>query len=153
MTAERAAARPRAPLLGLILALASALGLWAILAPFINPEQTLARRAAATAARAVARSEDASLVFLLLLGLCLVVVVAGLETGRLDARRVAVLGVLLGVNAVLRLVPGPGGFSAVFLLPILCGYVFGPAFGFLLGSLLLAVSAVLTNALGLWLFF
>ena len=155
MTADRSGARPpgrpEAPLLGVILALASALGLWAILAPFLQPEQTLARRAAATAARAAARSEDAPLLFLLLLGLCLVVVVAGLETGRLDARRVAVLGVLLGVNAVLRLVPGPGGFSAVFLLPILCGYVFGPAFGFLLGSLSMAVSALLTNALGPWL--
>jgi energy-coupling factor transport system substrate-specific component len=156
MTADRLGdrtphGRPDAPLLGVILALASALGLGAILAPFLQPEQTLARRAAATAARAAARSEDAPLLFLLLLGLCLVVVVAGLETGRLDARRVAVLGVLLGVNAVLRLVPGPGGFSAVFLLPILCGYVFGPAFGFLLGSLSMAVSALLTNALGPWL--
>jgi energy-coupling factor transport system substrate-specific component len=145
------APRPRAPLLALILALASALGLWAIAAPFLTPDATLAHRAAATAAQATARSDDAPLLFLLLLGLCLVVVVAGLETGRLDARRVAVLGVLLGVNAVLRLVPGPGGFSAVFLLPILCGYVFGPTFGFLLGSLSLAVSAVLTNALGPWL--
>ena len=143
--------RPRAPLLGLTLALASALGLWALLAPFLAPEATLARRAADSAGRAVARADDAPLLFLLLLGLCLVVIVAGLETGPGDARRVAVLGVLLGVNAVLRLIPGPGGFNAIYLLPILCGYVFGPAFGFLLGSLSLAVSAVLTNALGPWL--
>jgi energy-coupling factor transport system substrate-specific component len=149
--APAAAPRPRAPLLALILALASALGLWSIASPFLAPDTTLARRATAAAAQAVARTDDAPLLFLLLLGLCLVVVVAGLETGRLDARRIAVLGVLLGVNAVLRLVPGPGGFSAVFLLPILCGYVLGPAFGFLLGSLSLAVSAVLANALGPWL--
>jgi energy-coupling factor transport system substrate-specific component len=143
--------RPRAPLLGLILALASALGLWALLAPFLAPEATLARRAAAAGARAAARAEDAPLLFLLLLGLCLVTVVAALETRRMDARRVAALGVLVAINAVLRLIPGPGGFNAIFLLPILCGYVFGPAFGFLLGSLSLVGSAVLANALGPWL--
>ncbi len=148
---DRAAARAGAPLLAVVLALASALGLWALAAPFLSPEATVARRAAAAGARAVSRAEDAPFLFVLLLGLTLVAIVAGLETRRLDARWVAALGVLLAINAVLRLIPGPGGFNAIFLLPVLCGYVFGPAFGFLLGSLSMVVSSVLANALGPWL--
>ena len=45
----------------------------------------------------------------------------------------SVLGVLTAANAVLRGVPGPAGFTLVLLLPILCGYAYGPTFGFLLG--------------------
>lgn len=128
-----------------VLALASLLGLWAFLAPLVAPG-----RGGDLEAPDAARSAEAPLLLLVLAGLCLVVVVASLETGRLEARRVALLGVLLGVNAVLRLVPGPPGFSAVFFLPILCGYIFGADFGFLLGALSMLLSAVLTNGLGPW---
>ncbi len=98
-----------------------------------------------------AHAADAPLVFMLLLGLCLVVIVANLETRRMDSRVVAVLGVLCGINATLRLIPGPLGFSAVFFLPILCGYVFGAEFGFLLGTLSLLVSAIIGGGVGPWL--
>jgi energy-coupling factor transport system substrate-specific component len=140
----------RRPLLALILGLSGALGLWALARPFLEPAATAAARAA-DAARAAARAEDAALVFLLLGALCAVTVVAALETRRADARTVAALGVLLALNAVLRLVPGPAGFSATFLLPILCGYALGSAFGFLLGALTMLVSAVLASGLGPWL--
>ncbi len=143
------ASRSRRPLLGLILALSFALGLWALARPFLEPEATVAARVA-DAARASARAGDAALVFVLAAALCLVTVVAALETRPADARTVAALGVLLALNAVLRLVPGPAGFSATFLLPILCGYALGPAFGFLLGALTIAVSGLLTG-LGPWL--
>lgn len=146
MTAEAG----RRPLFALILALSGALGLWALARPFLDPAATAAARAA-NSARAAARADDAALVFLLLAALCAVTVVAALETRRGDARTVAALGVLLAINAVLRLVPGPPGFSAVFLLPILCGYALGPAFGFLLGALTMLVSAVLASGLGPWL--
>jgi energy-coupling factor transport system substrate-specific component len=99
----------------------------------------------------LAHAGDAPLIFILLLGLCLVVIIANLETRRMDARLVAVLGVLVGANAVLRLVPGPLGFSAAFFLPILCGYVFGADFGFLMGALSLLVSAVISSGTGPWL--
>lgn len=138
-----------APLLALILALASALGVWALLVPFLDPATTLEAQAAG-AARAAARAGEAPLLFGLLAGLSLVVLVAGLETGRLDARGLAALGVLLAINAVLRLVPGPAGFSAVFLLPILCGYTLGAGFGFLLGALTMVVSGLLAGGLGPW---
>ncbi len=129
----------------LILALASGLGAWAFLYPFFAPA---ARQAAG---EGLAHADDAPLIFVLLLGLCLVVIVANLETRRMDARVVAVLGVLVSINATLRLIPGPAGFSAMFFLPILCGYVFGADFGFLLGALSLLVSGIITSGVGPWL--
>jgi energy-coupling factor transport system substrate-specific component len=69
----------------------------------------------------------------------------------MNAKLIAVLGILTAANAVLRGVPGPAGFTLVFLLPILCGYAFGPTFGFLLGVFSLAVSAFLGFGVGPWL--
>lgn len=131
-----------------ILVLASALGIWAFLSPFFTLG---AGRAGAATAQGLAHADDAPLIFILLLGLCLVVIVANLETRSMDSRMVAVLGVLVGINATLRLIPGPGGFSAVFFLPLLCGYVFGADFGFLLGALSLLASAIITSNVGPWL--
>ena len=47
--------------------------------------------------------------------------------------------------------PGPGGFSPIFFLIIVTGYVFGGRFGFLLGALTLLVSALITGGVGPWL--
>jgi energy-coupling factor transport system substrate-specific component len=129
----------------LILALASGLGAWAFLYPFFSPS------VGQTEVTDMAHAGDAPLIFILLLGLCLVVIVANLETRRMDARVVAVLGVLVGINATLRLIPGPPGFSAMFFLPILCGYVFGADFGFLTGALSMLVSGIVTSGMGPWL--
>jgi energy-coupling factor transport system substrate-specific component len=131
----------------LILTLATALGVLAFLRPFLVPEQSW------TAATELAQShaEDAPLIFFAALGLCLVVILANLETQRMAAHSVAVLGILVGINATLRLVAGPGGFSAMFFLPILCGFVFGADFGFLLGALSMLTSAILTSGIGPWL--
>lgn len=129
----------------IILALASALGAWAFLAPFFAADVSQ------TEITGMAHANDAPLFFVLLLGLCLLLLVTNLETRKMDAQLVAVLGVLVGINATLRLIPGLAGFSAVFFLPILCGYVFGATFGFLLGALSLLVSALLTGGIGPWL--
>jgi energy-coupling factor transport system substrate-specific component len=48
-------------------------------------------------------------------------------------------------------IPGPGGFSPVFFLIILVGYVFGGRLGFLMGALTLLVSALVTGGVGPWL--
>ena len=128
-----------------ILALASGLGVWAFLYPFFSPSVRQ------TTVEGMAHADDAPLIFILLLGLCLVVVVADLETRQMDARIVAMLGVLVGINATLRLIPGPAGFSAMFFLPILCGYVFGADFGFLIGALSMLVSGIITSGVGPWL--
>jgi energy-coupling factor transport system substrate-specific component len=48
-------------------------------------------------------------------------------------------------------VPGPGGFSPIFMLIILTGYVFGGQFGFLMGTMTMLVSGVITGGIGPWL--
>ncbi len=100
---------------------------------------------------ALAHSSDASLITLVLTLLCVGAVVASFTSRQMGARSVAVLGVLTAVNAVLRALPGPGGFSAIFFLLALCGYVYGSTFGFLMGALSLLVSALIGGGVGPWL--
>jgi len=100
--------------------------------------------------------ESALAVLAVLVTLCLVAVLVELTSGRMNARTVATMGVLLSVNAALRLVETslialPGGFSPVFFLITLSGYVFGARFGFLYGALSLLVSAMVTGGVGPWL--
>lgn len=128
-----------------ILLLATALGAWAFLAPFFASEP----RGVAT--MGMAHAEDAPLLFIVLLGLCVLVIIASLETRRMNAPFIAVLGILVGINATLRLIPSIAGLSAVFFLPILCGFVFGADFGFLVGALSLLLSALITSGVGPWL--
>lgn len=91
-------------------------------------------------------------VFLLLLPLMLVVVLAEMSEGGMDARVLAILGVLAAINGVLRGVSaGTAGIELVFFLLILGGRVFGPGFGFVLGTLSLFVSALVTAGVGPWL--
>jgi energy-coupling factor transport system substrate-specific component len=99
----------------------------------------------------MAHSQDAPLVFALLVLLCLGAVLGSLAGGLMNTKLIAVLGVLTAANAVLRGVPGPAGFTLVFILPILGGYAYGPTFGFLLGVFSLAVSAFLGFGVGPWL--
>jgi energy-coupling factor transport system substrate-specific component len=73
----------------------------------------------------------------------------------ISAKMVAALGVLVALTASLRVIevaiPGPGGFTPIFAVIVLAGYVFGSRFGFLLGALTLLVSALLTGGVGPWL--
>jgi energy-coupling factor transport system substrate-specific component len=131
-------------LTAVILALTSLLGLWAFLYPFFVPPDP--------AREGTSHAEDAPLVFLLVMGLCLTAIVVDLETRRMDSKTVALLGVIVATNALLRPLQGPGGFSAFLILPILCGYVFGGLFGFLLGALSTLVSALfMPSGVGPWL--
>jgi energy-coupling factor transport system substrate-specific component len=127
-----------------ILVVASLIGLGSFLYPFLVPRQEGGFAASAHA-------QDAPLIFVVLVVLCLGAVLSSLSAGMMNAKLIAVLGVLTAANAVLRGVPGPAGFTLVFLLPILCGYVYGPTFGFLLGVFSLAVSAFLGFGVGPWL--
>lgn len=95
---------------------------------------------------------DPPFVFLGLLPVVIAVVLAELNEGGLDARVLAVLGVLSAVNAVLRgISPGTAGVELSFFLLILAGRVFGPGFGFVLGCTSLFTSALLTAGVGPWL--
>lgn len=100
----------------------------------------------------VAHAADAPWIFALVLPLLLAVVLAELAEGALDAKAVAVLGVLVAAGAVLRL-PSGGvtGFTFLFFLLIPAGRVFGAGFGFVLGCLTLFASALMTGGVGPWL--
>jgi energy-coupling factor transport system substrate-specific component len=83
----------------------------------------------------------------------LVLLVVEAASRHLDNRRFALLAAIAAIDAALRmsLVNGIGGFSPVFFLILCSGYVFGPSFGFLVGSVSLLVSAFATGGVGPWL--
>ena len=82
-------------------------------------------------------------VFLALLPVLVVVVLVELTEGGMDAKALAMLGVLTAVNAALRsLGAGLAGVELVFFLLILAGRVFGPGLGFVLGCTSLFASAL-----------
>lgn len=134
--------RPSRALSGLILLLTTLLGVWAFLYPFFIPP-TSTQEVGSHAA-------DAPLVFMLVTLLCLGAIVIDLETRTIDSKTVALLGVMVATNSLLRPLQGPGGFSVFLILPMLCGYVFGGLFGFLMGSLSVLVSALFTGGVGPW---
>jgi len=97
-------------------------------------------------------SADAPWVFVLMLPLLLAVVATQITSGRLDAKAVALLGVLSAVAALLRpLTGGLTGVQLMFFLLVPAGRVFGPGFGFVLGNVAMFASAVLTGGGGPWL--
>jgi energy-coupling factor transport system substrate-specific component len=91
------------------------------------------------------------LMFGALLLLVLAVVFAEIADGGIDAKALAMLGVLSAVNAALRpLGAGTAGIETVFFVLVLAGRVFGPGFGFALGCTSLFTSALLTGGVGPW---
>ncbi|MHB8512076.1 MAG: ECF transporter S component [Actinomycetota bacterium] len=99
----------------------------------------------------VGHTSDAPWILLLLVPVLLAIAIGELTSKRMDAKTIALLGVLCGLNAALRLPGGLAGASLVFFLPIVCGVVYGPTFGFLVGSLSMAASAIITGGVGPWL--
>lgn len=100
----------------------------------------------------LAHGGDAPLTFALLLPLALVVVLAEVSEGGMDAKAVAMLGVLSALGAAVRTVgAGTAGVETVFFLIVLAGRVFGPGFGWVLGNTTLFASALLTSGVGPWL--
>lgn len=97
------------------------------------------------------RASDAPIVFGIVMPLLLLLIVAELTSRQMNAKIVAVLGVLTAINAVLRFPAGIGDSPTFFFLPILLGYAYGARFGFLHGTLSLFVSALLTVGVGPWL--
>jgi energy-coupling factor transport system substrate-specific component len=99
-----------------------------------------------------AHSAEAPFVFVLILPLVIAVLLAELSNGGLDVKAIAMLGLLSGIGAALRpLGTGTAGIETVFFLLILAGRVYGPGFGFVLGSTTLFASALLTGGVGPWL--
>jgi len=101
------------------------------------------------------RAGETPLIGTLLIIICLAVLLFDAQGQTVDSKSVALLGILVSINSALRFievaVPGPGGFSPVFSLIVLTGYVFGGRFGFLMGALTLLASAIVTGGIGPWL--
>ena len=110
---------------------------------------------------------DAPFVFALILPGLIAVVLAELHDGSgrrtdgragggrpsgIDTKALAMLGVLTAIGAALRpLGAGVAGIETVFFMLILAGRVYGPGFGFVLGSTTMFASALLTGGIGPWL--
>ena len=123
-----------------VMGVTSLVGLFGFGWPFLDPRL------------ASSHSSDAPWLFVAIVPLLFAVVLAELGDGALDAKAVAVLGVLAGVGAALRpLSGGATGFSFEFVLLILAGRALGRGFGFVLGALTLLASALVTAGVGPWL--
>ncbi len=96
-------------------------------------------------------SDVAPLIFGGLLLLVLAVVLAQISEGGLDAKALALLGVLSALGAALRpLGAGTAGVEPIFFLLVLGGRALGPGFGFSLGCTTLFASALITAGVGPW---
>lgn len=130
------------PRAAVVLAVAGVIGLAMFCWPLLSPPEP----------QAMAHAGHAPLLFVLLLPVVLAVVLAEISEGGIDPKTLALLGVLAAVNAALRpLGAGTAGIETVFFLLVLAGRVFGPGFGFALGTVSLFASALLTAGVGPWL--
>lgn len=151
-TIQPTAARPRRAstrlFSALVFALASLIGVFAFIAPFFLP--AVARNTTGMGGQA-----QSPLFLIALLVVSLGVLMLEAQGRTMNAKLIALLGVLVAINGALRFVetalPGPGGFTPMFMLIILTGYAFGPRVGFLMGALSLLVSAFVTGGVGPWL--
>lgn len=103
-------------------------------------------------AAAVAHADDAPWMFAVVVPLLLILVLAQLTDGGIDAKGIALLGVLAAVVSALRpLGGGASGFEPIWIVLIVGGRALGPGFGFLLGAISLFASALITGGVGPWL--
>ncbi|OIJ67262.1 ECF transporter S component [Streptomyces mangrovisoli] len=124
------------------LALVSAVGVVAFGWPFLAPPDSAIN----------AHSQDAPWLFAGLLVLLVAVVAATISESGLGPKAVAMLGVLAATGAALRPIgAGTAGIEPMFFLMVLSGRVLGPGFGFVLGSVTMFASALLTGGVGPWL--
>jgi energy-coupling factor transport system substrate-specific component len=134
-----------------VLAVASLVGVAGLLYPFLLPAvTTVERRASETQSHATFAPVLFAVVTAFSL-IAMIVTVADDHGGVARSKTVALLGVLVAVDATLRLVPSVLGASPIFLLIMLVGAVFGSSVGFQMGTLTLLASAFLTGGIGPWL--
>ncbi len=123
------------------LALTTVVGLAAYLWPFF-----------AAPGFSTSYGQDAPWLFASLLGLMAFVVLAEVTANGLDAKTVAVLGVLAAAGGSLRVLSaGTAGLEPIFVIFVLGGRVLGRSMGFLMGSLAMLAGAFLTAGVGPWL--
>ena len=125
------------PLGTAVLTLASLISAAGFLWPFFYNGQSLPRT---------------QLFFWAALSVAFFLVIIQISNSALDAKSVALLGVLSALIAALRpLGAGAVGIEPMWFILILSARVFGPSFGFILGLTSMFVSALLTGGVGPWL--
>ena len=129
---------------GLTLAIISGVGAVSFLYP-------LFLAGAPTAGMANPHTDDAPLIFGLVVALALVLFALEISSEGINAKTASALATLIMLAAVLRIPTLPAGANAFFFAVILGGYVFGPRFGFLLGSGAFFVSTFALGGFGPWL--
>ncbi|KAB1148724.1 ECF transporter S component [Streptomyces luteolifulvus] len=123
------------------LVLVSATGVAGFGWPFLAPPESQVN----------AHAQDAPWLFAGLLVLLVAVVAATISESGLGPKAVAMLGVLAATGAALRPIgAGTAGIEPMFFLMVLSGRVLGPGFGFVLGSVTMFASALLTGGVGPW---
>ena len=122
-----------------VIVMASFVGFMAFLWPFL------------ASPGAVSDSVIPPLMFGALLILVMAIVFSEVAEGGIDAKAIAMLGVLSALGAALRpLGAGTAGIETVFFTLIIAGRVFGPGFGFSLGCTTMFASALVTGGVGPW---
>jgi energy-coupling factor transport system substrate-specific component len=107
---------------------------------------------AAPESSVVAHANDAPWLFAIIVPLLMLVLLAEISDGGMDAKSIALLGVMAAVIAALRpLGGGIAGLEPIWMVLILGGRALGPGFGFSLGAISLFASALLTGGVGPWL--
>jgi energy-coupling factor transport system substrate-specific component len=96
-------------------------------------------------------STDASFFFVALMSLMALALLAEMTSGGIDAKTIAVLGVLAAAGGALRVLSaGRAGLEPMFFLLVVAGRALGATRGFMLGALALLASAFLTAGVGPW---
>ena len=90
-------------------------------------------------------------IFLLATPCALLLLMISASNKELDSKSIALLAVLSALIAALRpMGTGAVGIEPMWFVLILAARVFGPSFGFLLGTISMFLSAILTGGLGPW---
>jgi energy-coupling factor transport system substrate-specific component len=98
------------------------------------------------------QSKVAQTTFLILMPLLIGLMLVAVGSRSLNSRQIAVLGVLIALNSVVRMLgAGTAGIETIFFLILIGGYALGASFGYLLGAGSMLVSALLTGGFGPWL--
>lgn len=135
------ASGPRRVRIGLLV-LANAVAALAFLWPFLLP---------AALGDSGPHAEDAPFLLLAVMTCLSAVLFVDLGRGGMGAKGVALIGVLAAAMVALRLPGFVAGFSAMFIVVLVAGNAFGPAFGFVLGAVGLFASGLFLGGIGPWL--
>jgi energy-coupling factor transport system substrate-specific component len=90
-------------------------------------------------------------IFLIAAPCSLLILFSSISSKELDSKSIALLAVLSAIIAALRpMGTGAVGIEPMWFVLILSARVFGPSFGFMLGTISIFLSAILTGGLGPW---